>query len=141
RALLARIGSFVVSFAGLLAMGCGDDTKASGMAGSGTGVCLGTPVVTAKRVVRLSEYQLFNSYASLFGAGAAATITGGEDPPSIFEREFPPISGDIGVSEGLLGKYDRLAQSAMTYISENAAALTPCGAVPSDKACVQQYLL
>ena len=39
---------------------------------------------------------------------------GDEDPPSLFEREFPPISGDIGVSEGLLGKSDRLAQSAMS---------------------------
>jgi hypothetical protein len=98
-------------------------------------------MVTAKRVVRLSEYQLWNSYTSLFGASAAATITGSEDPPSLFDREFPPISGDIGVSEGLLGKYDRLAQSAMNYVSENAATITPCGAMPSDKACVQQYLL
>ena len=29
----------------------------------------------------------------------------------------------------------------MTYVSKNAATLTPCGAVPSDKACVQEYLL
>ena len=100
--------------------------------------CLGTPVVMAKRVVRLSEYQLFNSYTSLFGASATAIITGNEGPPPIGEREFPPISGDIGVSESLLGKYDRLAQSAMTYVSQNEASLTPCGAMPSDKVCVQQ---
>jgi hypothetical protein len=102
---------------------------------------VGTPAVTAKRVVRLSEHQLWSSYLSLFGASAAATITQNEAPPSLTEREFPPIGGDIGVSEGLLGKYDRLAQSAMNYVSLNAATLTPCGATPSDKACVQEYLL
>ncbi len=109
--------------------------------GGGTSTCVGTPVVTPKRVVRLSEHQLWTSYTSLFGASAAATITRNEEPPSLLEREFPPISGDIGVSEGLLAESDRLAQSAMSYVSRNTAALTPCGAVPSDKACVQQYLL
>ena len=29
----------------------------------------------------------------------------------------------------------------MNYVSRNAATLTPCGAMPSDKACVQEYLL
>src|SRR6185436_15148591 len=86
-------------------------------------------------------HQLWSAYASLFGASAAATITRDEAPPSLLDREFPPISGDIGVSEVLLGKIDRLAASAMDYVSQNAAALTPCGATPSDKACVQQYLL
>ena len=122
-------------FAGLLAMGCSADT------GGRTNACVGTRVVTAKRLVRLSEHQLFNSYSALFGAGAAATITRDEDLPSLAERGFPPVRGDIGVSETLVGKYDRLAQSAMNYVSRNAATLTPCGAIPSDKACVQAYLL
>ena len=91
----------------------------------GTSACVGTPVVTPKRVVRLSEHQLFSSYTSLFGASAAATITRNEDPPSLLEREFPPISGDIGVSEGLLGKYDRLAQSAMSYVSRERGHAHP----------------
>jgi hypothetical protein len=120
----------------LLAIGCQGPPETGG-----TSACVGTQVVVPKRVVRLSEHQIFNAYTALFGAGAAATITRNEDPPSLLEREFPPISGDIGVSEGLLGKVDRLAQSAMTYVSENAATLTPCGATPSDKACVQEYLL
>ena len=29
----------------------------------------------------------------------------------------------------------------MSYVSRNAATLTPCGAMPSDKGCVQEYLL
>jgi hypothetical protein len=92
-------------------------------------------------VVRLSEHQLWNAYIALFGASAAAIITRDEQPPSLAERELPPISGDIGVSEVLLGKVDRLAQSAMRHVARNAATLTPCGAMPSDKACVQEYLL
>lgn len=148
-----RLGSAGL-LAALLAMGCtaepngsspatgGSDTAGSGgPTGAGTSACVGTRVVTAKRVVRLSEYQLFNAYTSLFGANAAAVIVQNEDPPSLIEREFPPISGDIGVSEGLFGKYDRLAQAAMSYVSQHAATLTSCGAVPSDAACVQQYLL
>jgi hypothetical protein len=101
---------------------------------------VGTHVVAPKRVVRLTEHQLFNSYTSLFGADAAATITENEDPPSLLEREFPPIGGDIGISERLFGRYDRLAQSAMTYVLRNADTLTPCGATPTDATCVRQYL-
>ena len=130
----------------LLAIGCGGAETGgagggTGGGGGGTSACVGTPVVAAKRVVRLSEDQLWNAYTSLFGPSAAATITRDEQPPSLAEREFPPISGDIGVSDGLFGKTDRLAQSAMSYVSEHAATLTPCGATPMDKACVQQYLL
>src|SRR5262245_30865293 len=128
----------------LLAIGCAGEAggpPGSGGKAGGTGTCVGTPVVTAKRVVRLTEHQLWTSYVSLFGTSAAAIITQNEDPPSLLEREFPPISGDIGISEGLLGKADRLAQAAMEYVTRNAATLTPCGAVPSDKACVQGYLL
>jgi hypothetical protein len=106
-----------------------------------TGDCVGSRVVTPKRVVRLTEHQLFNSYTALFGESAAATITENEDRPSVLEREFPPISGEIGVGEGLFAKVDRLAQAAMSYVSENADTLTPCGPVPSDAGCVMEYLL
>lgn len=125
-----------------------DESRSAGIsqgsgatAGSGTGSCVGTSVIAPKRVLRLTEYQLFNAYVSLFGATAAATITKNEDPPALLEREFPPISGDIGVSETLFRKYDRLAQSAMNYVTENADTLTSCSAIPSDVACVKVYLL
>jgi hypothetical protein len=143
--------------AGLLAVACASDGEepnpgagatggSAGSAASGSNAgapstCAGTHVVTPKRVVRLSEHQLFNAFTSLFGAEAAAVITANEDPPTLAEREFPPISGDIGVSELLFGRSDRLAQAAMKYVSENADALTACGAEPSDAACVQDYLL
>jgi hypothetical protein len=113
----------------------------AGTAGTGTTACVGTPLTTAKRVVRLSDYQLFNAYTSIFGAAAAETITAGEQKPSLLEREFPPISGDIGVSENLFSQYDRLAQAAMAYVVANAGTLTTCGATPTDAACVQAYVL
>jgi hypothetical protein len=102
--------------------------------------CAGSTSVVAKRVVRLSEQQLVNSYTGLFGAEAAAVIAHGEDLAQA-GRQFSPLGGDTGVSEALLDKYDRLAQAAMGYVSRNAAALTSCGAVPTDKRCVQEYLL
>jgi hypothetical protein len=92
-------------------------------------------------VVRLTEHQLFNAYTALFGATAASTITANEDRPSLAEREFPPISGEIGVSESLFALYDRLALSAMRYVSANAATFATCGATPSDADCVQRSLL
>jgi hypothetical protein len=142
--LLGRSAGLIAS---LLVMSCtagdgGLNQSSSATGGSGgSGDCVGSPVVTPKRVVRLTEQQLFNSYTALFGASAVATISENEDPPLPLEREFPPVSGEIGVSERLFGKVDRLAQSAMKYVSENAATLTSCGATPSDATCVQDYLL
>jgi hypothetical protein len=143
--------------AGVLALGCTTEVGepkgsssatggrasggSSGSGPGGTGACVGTPVVAEKRVVRLSEHQLYNAYTSLFGASAADIIAENEDRPSPFEREFPPISGDIGVSEGLVALYDRLAQSATRYVLANAATLTTCGETPSDAECVQDHLL
>lgn len=112
-----------------------------GSAGSGVATCVGTQVVTSKRVIRLTEYQLFNAYTSLFGAQAAATITMNESKPDILEREFPPISGELSVSEGMFALYDRMAQAAMNYVVANAGTLTTCGPTPTDMACVQQYVL
>lgn len=133
--------SLVGVLVGIFATGCRSSDGVGDSVDGGMGMCVGTPVVAAKRVVRLSEHQLWRSYTSLFGAAVTAAMTRNEGAPSLAEREFPPISGDIGVGEVFLGKIDRLAQSAMNYVSENAATLTSCGAMPSDKACVQEYLL
>lgn len=124
--------------------GAGGTTPTGGVggtSGTGTTACVGTHLTTPKRVIRLTEYQLFNAYTALFGAEAAATITMNEAKPNILEREFPPISGELSVSEGMFSLYDRMAQSAMAYVVANAGTLTPCGQTPSDMACVQQYVL
>jgi hypothetical protein len=132
----APVGHLIALFAMSCTGGVGGDAPAGG-----TGDCVGGRVVTQKRVVRLSEHQLRSSYDSLFGLEAAAIVAENEELTPLTEREFPPVSGEIGVSEGLFHKYDRLARSAMKYVSENAAALTPCGDVPSDAECVRHYLL
>jgi hypothetical protein len=98
-------------------------------------------LTTPKRVIRLTEYQLFNAYSALFGAPAAATITMNEAQPNILEREFPPISGELSVSEGMFALYDRMAQSAMAYVVANSGTLTSCGPTPTDMACIQAYVL
>ena len=73
-----------------LALGCaGEGGGAVGRGGGGFEACVGTPVVTPKRVVRLSEHQLFNSYASLFGASAAATITRDEESAVAARARIP----------------------------------------------------
>lgn len=138
-------GSSGMGTGGSTAGSAGSSGTTGGSAGSsgtsGSTACLGSPVVTSKRVLRLTDYQLFNSYASLFGEAAAATITKDEAKPSLVEREFPPIAGDVGVSANLFSLYDRLAQEAMTYVKANAGTLTTCGATPTDMACVQNYVL
>jgi hypothetical protein len=137
----AGIGAGGAAGSGAGATGGTAGNPTGGTAGTGAAACVGTPLTTAKRVVRLSDYQLFNAYTSIFGAAAAETITAGEQKPSLLEREFPPISGDIGVSENLFSQYDRLAQAAMAYVVANAGTLTTCGATPTDAACVQAYVL
>jgi hypothetical protein len=122
-------------------LGSGTGGTAGGAGTSSTTACIGSPLPMAKRVVRLSEYQLFNAYTALFGATAAETITTTEDKPVLIEREFPPISSDVGVGDTMFALYDRLAQSAMSYVTANAGTLTTCGAAPSDTACVQAFLL
>ena len=123
------------------ASGGGSGGPTGGTGGTSPTACVGSPLTTAKRVVRLSDYQLFNAYESIFGLAAAETILAGEQRPSLLEREFPPISGDIGVSENLFSQYDRLAQAAMAYVVANAGTLTTCGATPTDANCVQGYVL
>jgi hypothetical protein len=123
------------------ASGAGGGVTGGSAGVGGATACVGSPLTTSKRLVRLTDHQLYNAYTSIFGAAAAAAMTANEDPPSLRAREFPPISGDIGVSAGMFALYDRLAQSAMSYVAANAGTLTTCGATPTDATCVQTYLL
>src|SRR6188508_2521241 len=89
--LTAALMGYRLITAVLLAVGCageaGGQPGSGGAGGGGTRACVGTPVVTPKRVVRLSEHQLFGAYTSLFGIDAAEEITRNEDRPSLLERE------------------------------------------------------
>ena len=75
RTVLARFLMAGGLLVGVLAIGCSSDASgppgAGGAGGGGASSgCVGTPVVTPKRVVRLSEHQLLNAYTSLFGEAA-----------------------------------------------------------------------
>ena len=115
------------------------------MGGSGgtTGVpCQGTHVTTMKRLVRLTENQLVNTYTTLFGAPATMTFVTGEVIPPPTQRAFPPLSeGGTPISPMLWSLTDRIGQKAMDYVGMNLATLTNCGAAPTDAACGQAAVL
>lgn len=113
---------------------------ANSLSSERTGGPTDTPIVVSKRVLRLTEQQLYNCYRVLFG-DAANAILRDEAPQAAAPLEFPPLGGDITVGEALFTKYDRLAQAAMLYVSGHSQTLTGCGAPASDKRCIQQFLL
>ncbi|HVR18829.1 MAG TPA: DUF1592 domain-containing protein, partial [Polyangiaceae bacterium] len=123
-------------------------TSAGGVGGVGgtsgsTGIaCKGTHVTTAKRIVRLTDNQLVNTYVSLFGQPATTTIAMTEEIPPAASRSFPPLAeaGTIMSSDQWLRR-DRMAQAAMTYVGANTATLTPCTATPTDATCGQNAVL
>lgn len=136
-------------------VGCSSDpaAKASpGSAGSGSGPnttggsagggplpqptgCLDTTVTTQKRVVRLTDNQLVNTYSALFKEAAPDMFKDEEITPANL-RAFPPLA-TIGttIGQSAFDLRDRAAKRAMTYVGTNLATLTACGATPTDAAC------
>jgi hypothetical protein len=109
---------------------------AGGGAGAGvTTSCQETPVTTQKRVIRLTDNQLVNTYAALFKEAAPDMFKDEEITPANL-RSFPPLA-TIGttISQSAFDLRDRAASRAMTYVGSNLATLTACGATPSDGAC------
>ncbi len=98
-------------------------------------MCSGTTVTTQKRLVRLTDNQLVNTYTTLFGEAAADMFTGEEILPAE-QRAFPPLA-TIGTSLGqsAFDLRDRVAGRAMDFVGANLGSLTPCGDEPTDDAC------
>ena len=127
----------------------GGSSGKGGMSGSGTGGssgsttnCEGSDVTTPKRLVRLLDRQLVNSYGALFGSTAVPTIAEGLILESLIDRPFPPLNGEVSISQSQYSTADRLAQGALAYVRDNPAIVAPsCGATPTDASCVQQALL
>jgi hypothetical protein len=117
-------------------------TGTGGSAGSTNTPCVGTPVTTPKRLVRLTENQLVNSYAALFTPSLAQTIAAEQAIPAATFRSFPPLAtGGVLIGDSQFGLADRMAQAAMSHVAANLATVTACGAVPTDAACARDYLL
>jgi hypothetical protein len=119
-----------------------------GASGNGTGGgnptptgCQGSDVTTPKRLVRLLDRQLVNSYTSLFGSTAVQTIATGLVFDPLISRAFPPLNGEVSVDQTQFSTADRLAQGAMAFVRTNPTVVAPsCGAMPTDANCVQQAL-
>ena len=154
----------LAALASCVTLGCSSDPRVnttanpgaagSGLAGGGSGSgggggttglggakpmgCEATTVTTQKRVVRLTDNQLVNTYTALFGATTAATFIMGEDIPPAANRDFPPLATQgTSLAQGPWDLRDRMATKAMTYVGSNLATLTTCGATPTDANCAQ----
>jgi hypothetical protein len=122
--------------------GVGGVGGVGGTAGTVGMPCVGTHVTTVKRIVRLTDNQLVNTYVALFGATATATMTMNEVIAPAASRSFPPLAeaGTI-MSDDQFARRDRMGQAAMTYVTGNSASLTMCGATPTDATCAQNAVL
>jgi hypothetical protein len=116
-------------------MGVGG-TGAGGMTGSPpvTGQCDGNPVTTQKRVVRLTDNQLVNTYAAL--ALDPVTMFAGEEILPATQRAFPPLA-TIGtkIDQTAWDLRSRAAARVRPHVVANVGTLTPCGATPTDSTC------
>ena len=92
-------------------------------------------MTTQKRVVRLTDNQIVNTYNALFKQAAPEMFKDEEIAPAIL-RAFPPLA-TIGTTLGQsdFDLRDRAAKRAMTFVGSNLATLTTCGAAPTDAAC------
>jgi len=116
-------------------------TPGTGGTGGGTTACVGTHVTTPKRMVRLTENQLINSYAGLFTPALAQTIATEQDIPPATFRAFPPLAvSGVLIGDTQFSMIDRMAQAGMAHVTANMATLSTCGAMPTDAACVQNFL-
>jgi len=97
--------------------------------------CVSTTVTTQKRVVRLTDNQLVNTYSALFKDAAADMFKDEEIPPANL-RSFPPLA-TVGttINQSAFDLRDRAAKRAMTHVGTNLATMTTCGATPTDAAC------
>jgi hypothetical protein len=117
----------------------GSTGGAAGLGGSGglppVSGCEGTQVTTQKRVVRLTDNQLVNTYTALFTTSAPAMFMGEELIPAT-QRAFPPLA-TIGtkLEQSAWDLRTRASGKARAYVAANLNTLTTCGATPTDTTC------
>jgi hypothetical protein len=135
-------GSGVGGSSGMATGGTGGVAAGAGGAGTGgtagspplSGPCEGVPTTTQKRVVRLTDNQLVNTYTALF-TDSTAMFAGEEILPAT-QRAFPPLA-TIGtkIDQGAWDLRSRAAARARTHVVANVGTLTTCGPTPTDSAC------
>lgn len=121
----------------------GRGTAGAPTAGGGGEVgCVGTEVSVPKRLIRLSFNQIANAITSLFDAATTTDATATVDIPSTLARTFPPLgSGTEGniITDTQWSMGDTIAQGVAKHVFDNFAAVTQCGASPTED-CAKTYV-
>ena len=130
-------------------------TGGSGVTGTGGGVvvpCTGDPVVTPKRIVRLSFNQIAASVRSMFttvSSAAVGTAIGDkiQNNPAYAivdaaHRWFPPLAnpreGSVLI-DTVWQTGDNIGKEVSEYVLANFTAASKCPATPTD-ACAQTFI-
>lgn len=120
----------------------GSDTSGPGSDGQISSTCSGADVAAAKRIVRLSFNQVANSIGALLGAPLGVKLVADFELVDADHRAFPPLQSPRegnSLTDQSWGTLDKITDAAGQYAFDNFAALTNCGAAPTD-ACAQQFL-
>lgn len=103
--------------------------------------CTGTDVVAPKRLVRLTFDQQVNAIAAQLDPTFAASLKSEYDVPDARHRTFPPLlnprEGAV-VTESVWQVGDNIAKEAGSYVLDNFATVTGCGA--GDQDCARSFL-
>jgi hypothetical protein len=127
-------------------------TGGTGNTGGVVGACTGDPVVTPKRIVRLSFNQIASSVRAMFTTASGATVGTAigdkilNNPAySIVDaahRWFPPLSnpreGSVLI-DTVWQTGDNIGKEVAQYVFDNFTTVSKCPATPTD-ACAQTFV-
>src|SRR5688572_17940249 len=127
-------------------------SSVTGTGGANVGPCTGDPVVTPKRIVRLSFNQIAASVRSMFttvSSAAVGTAIGDkiQNNPAYAivdaaHRWFPPLSnpreGSVLI-DTVWQTGDNIGKEVSEYVLANFMAASKCPATPTD-ACAQTFV-
>lgn len=120
----------------------GDPTTPVGTIPPTTPNCSDSHLAT-KRIVRLSFNQIVNSIGTLLDRSLSEKLATDNAILDSRHRAFPPLQspreGGI-VTDGQWTTLDAMASSAAEYVASNVAAVTGCGAEPSET-CAHDYVV
>ncbi len=121
----------------------GTGTGGTSLGGTGNTTCVGTEVVTQKRLVRLTFNQLVNNVRMLFDDALATTIGTTWEVGDPLTRTFPPLLNPregTSITDMSWLKGDNIAQDVAEHVFTNFATITSCGMAPTAQ-CGHDYLL
>jgi hypothetical protein len=133
------------SFGGTISSGAGSAGApvVGGTSAGGPPLSCTTPqTATSKRLVRLSFNQIASSIGGLIDTMLGSKVAADNQVVDAEHRTFPPLQNPRegnSVTDATWKTIDAMAQAAGQYVFDNFAAVTSCGATPTDD-CAQKYL-